>query len=74
MAGDSNRKIEARKHALAKLLSPIKWAADTSVRYRQSVVTQRHSDVKLVLPFLDSTERRQALKWIRDESHDGLWD
>lgn len=63
-----------RDKALTKLLEPIEWGWDSSIRARQNLVVARRQEVRTVYPFLTKDEKVRADKWLEDNAFRGLWD
>lgn len=63
-----------RQEALANMLMPITWPWSSPINYRQSLVRERHRNIRLVLPFLNDEETSMAKTWLIEESHSELWD
>lgn len=55
------------------LIEKIEWSMDSSVSYRQNLVTKRREAVILVLPFMDDKEAELANLFLATENHPELW-
>ncbi len=66
--------VSEKDRVLNKMLEPIVWDWSSSITARQNLVSYRHRQVRLVLPFLYGEDLDRAKKWLEEERHSDLWD
>lgn len=63
-----------RLQTLFRALEPIQWDWDSSIRYRQNLVTERQNTIETLLPFLNNAEKRLVEQWKEENHNSGLWE